>query len=90
MEVINEAFNAAEEIDEKPKSSKGLEEVWVRSKALADVYQVMKTVDFEKAKDVGSNVLKTVDDFLSEEEKTSGKQKHCLSSGRLHLWRRKT
>jgi hypothetical protein len=83
-EVINEAFNAAKEIEEKPKSSKGLEEAWVRSKALANVYQVMKTVDFEKAKDVGSNVLKTVDDFLSEEEKTSGKQAMLYGRALVH------
>jgi hypothetical protein len=83
-EIINEAFNAAEEIEEKPKSSKGSEEAWVRSKALADVYQVMKTVDFEKAKGVGSNVLKIVDDFLSEEEKTSGKQSMLYGRALVH------
>jgi len=83
-EIINEAFNAAEEIEEKPKSSKGLGEAWVRSIALADVYQVMKMIDFEKAKDVGSDVLKTVDDFLSEEEKTSGKQSMLYGRALVH------
>jgi hypothetical protein len=83
-EIIDEAFNAAKEIEEKPNSSKGLEEAWARSKALANVCQVMKIMDFEKAKEVGSRVLKTVDEFISEEEKTSGKQSMSYGRALVH------
>jgi hypothetical protein len=83
-EIVNEAFNAAIEIGEKPKSSKGLEEAWLRTKALANVFQVMIRIDFEKAKDISSSVLKTVDDFLGEEEKTSGKQSMLYERALVH------
>jgi len=83
-EVIGEAFKAAMEIEEKPNASKGLEEAWFRSKALAYVCRVMKIVDFEKAKEVGLKVLKTVDEFISEEEKTSGKQSMLYGRALVH------
>jgi hypothetical protein len=72
------------EIKEKPNGSKGLEEAWVRSKALAYVCRVMKIIDFEKAKDVGLKVLKTVDEFISEEERTSGKQSTLYGRALVH------
>ena len=83
-EVIDEAFRAAMEIEEKLNSSKGSEEAWVRSKALANVYRVMKIIDFEKAKEVGLKVLKTVDEFIIEEEKTSGKQSMLYGRALVH------
>ena len=83
-EVIDEAFRAAMEIEEKLNSSKGSEEAWVRSKALANVYRVMKIIDFEKAKEVGLKVLKTVDEFIIEEEKTSGKLSMLYGRALVH------
>jgi hypothetical protein len=83
-EVIDEAFKAAMEIEEKVNSSKGSEEAWIRSKALANVYQVMKIIDFEKAKEIGSKVLKTADESIIEEEKTSGKQSMLYRSALVH------
>ena len=83
-EVIDEAFRAAVEIEEKLNSSKGLEEAWVRSKALANVYRVMKITDSEKAKEVGLKVLKTVDEFIIEEEKTSDKQSMLYGRALVH------
>jgi hypothetical protein len=44
----------------------------------------MKIIDFEKAKEVGLKVLKTVDEFIIEEEKTSGKQSMLYGRALVH------
>ena len=83
-EIVGQALKAAMEIEEKSKGSKGLEEVWIRSKALANVYRVMKIIGFEKAKEVGLKLLKTVDEFMIEEEKMSGKQSTLYRTALVH------
>lgn len=83
-EVIEEALKAAGEVGEERDCSKGLEEAWVRTKALAYVFRVLKGVDPEKAKDIRDEVLEAVDEHISEEERGTGPGSLLYESALLH------
>lgn len=83
-EVIEEALKAAGEVEEKRDCSKGLEEAWVRTKALAYVFRVLKMLDPKKAKGIRHEVLEAVDEHIGEEERGTGSGSLLYESALLH------